>query len=70
MNLEEIVKYEIDQLRKGARFTSEDIRIFARVDGFDIDWARKQTITNVIDKYCTREKKLSDRDVTVWRNLR
>jgi len=67
--LDAIVKHEISQLRRGALFTAQDIRIFAKIDGYDIDHARRQTITQVISKYAERadDQKRWESDWTTWR---
>ena len=63
---EEVILYEISLLRVGTKFTSQDIRDFARIDGYDLSAARRQGITRIIDKHFRRVPKGRPHDWTIW----
>lgn len=63
---EEVILYEISLLRNGTKFTSKDVRDFARIDGYDLSEARRQGITRIIDRHFRRVPKARPHDWTVW----
>lgn len=63
--LQEIVDYELSTIRDKAEFSIFDIRVFARIDGFNLDDYKGGTIRAAINK----RAKLIGKDVTgqgVW----